>query len=79
MKAEPVAVPVKAIAAKPVAALSTKGWSVRGYHHGAAVLQSRLGYREVSPGDYLPGVGRVLSIKRRGHRWLVFTSSGVIG
>jgi hypothetical protein len=33
---------------------------------------------QVMPGDSLPGVGRVESIKRQDGRWVVVTSKGLI-
>jgi hypothetical protein len=36
------------------------------------------GIRKVSSGDTVPGVGRLNSIVRRGGRWVVTTSRGVI-
>ncbi len=56
---------------------------LRGYwlveaHDGFAVVDGRDGPQQVEPGDLLPGAGRVLRIERRGHDWVVVTSSGVI-
>ena len=34
--------------------------------------------REIAPGQYLPGVGEVRSIERRGRSWVVVTSRGII-
>ena len=56
---------------------------LRGYwlvevHDDFAVVDGRDGPQQVEPGDLLPGAGRVLRIERRGHDWVVVTSSGVI-
>jgi hypothetical protein len=33
---------------------------------------------EVEPGDVLPGLGRIESIRRQDGRWVVMTSKGMI-
>jgi len=55
------------------------GWSVRDVYRNAALIQgSRFGTIEVSPGDNIPGLGRVHSIRQQDGRWVVITSRGVI-
>jgi hypothetical protein len=55
------------------------GWAVRDVYRGVAMLQSRLGGMvEVEPGDVLPGLGRIESIRRQDGRWVVMTSKGMI-
>jgi hypothetical protein len=55
------------------------GWMVRGVFNGAALIQSRVGgVLEVEPGDTLPGLGRIETIKRKDGRWVVVTSRGLI-
>jgi len=54
------------------------GYSVLDVRDGVALLQTRDGPQEVSPGDYLPGVGRVERIEKHGKQWAVVTSLGVI-
>jgi hypothetical protein len=55
------------------------GWVLRDVYHGAAILQGRFGAMvEVEPGDVLPGIGRVESIRRLDGRWVVMTSRGMI-
>ena len=56
---------------------------LRGYwlveaDEGYAVIDGRDGPQQVSPGDVVPGIGRVQRIERRGHDWVVVTSAGVI-
>jgi hypothetical protein len=41
-----------------------------------AWIESDKGFRQVKPGDILPGLGRVLSITERGGRWLVHIEGG---
>jgi len=55
-----------------------ENWEVMEVVDGTAVLAGPRGIIEVSSGDVVPGVGRVASIFRRGGRWLVATSKGVI-
>jgi hypothetical protein len=55
------------------------GWAVRDVYRGVALLQSRLGGMvEVEPGDVLPSLGRIESIRRQDGRWVVMTSKGTI-
>jgi hypothetical protein len=55
------------------------GWAVRDVYRGVAMLQSRLGGMvEVEPGDVLPSLGRIESIRRQDGRWVVITSRGMI-
>jgi hypothetical protein len=53
-------------------------WILREVIDGTAILQGPRGIIEVSTGDLIPGVGRVQSIAKRGGRWMVATSKGVI-
>ncbi len=61
---------------KPHPALA--GFSVLDVRDGVALLRTRDGPQEVSPGDYLPGAGRIERVERRGRQWAVVTSNGVI-
>jgi hypothetical protein len=55
------------------------GWVLRDVYRGAAILQGRMGAMvEVAPGDVLPGLGRIESIRRQDGQWVVFTSRGMI-
>ncbi len=55
------------------------GWSVRDVYRNAALIQgTRFGMIEVSPGDNIPGLGRVHSIRQQDGRWVVVTSRGII-
>jgi hypothetical protein len=71
-------------AAQPVAATPAQppivdGWVVRDVYRGIAVIQGRrLGMVEVEPGDSVPGIGRIESIKKQDGRWVVVTSKGLI-
>jgi hypothetical protein len=55
-----------------------QGWILRDVYDGIALVEGRGGYREVSVGEAIPGVGRVEAIERHGKRWVVVTSQGVI-
>jgi hypothetical protein len=54
------------------------GWILRNVYGGTAMVEGRPGLIQVMPGDSLPGVGRVESIKRQDGRWVVVTSKGLI-
>lgn len=61
---------------KPVAAAA---WVLRDVYDGLALVEARGGtLREIAPGEYLPGMGEVRSIERRGRNWVVLTSRGAI-
>ncbi len=71
----PVPVPASGIAP----GVTLPGWAVRDVYRGVAMLQSRMGGMvEVEPGDVLPGLGRIESIRRQDGRWVVVTSKGMI-
>jgi hypothetical protein len=53
-------------------------WILREVIDGTAILQGPRGIIEVSTGDLIPGIGRVQSIAKKGGRWIVATSKGVI-
>jgi hypothetical protein len=53
-------------------------WIVREVVNGTAILEGPRGIIGVSSGDLVPGAGRVESIVRRGGRWEVATSKGLI-
>ena len=62
-------------AAKPA---KVEGWMLRDVYGGVALLEGRAGLREVAAGEFLPGVGEIRSIDRRGRGWVVVTSRGII-
>jgi hypothetical protein len=71
----PAPVPASGIAP----GVTVPGWAVRDVYRGVAMLQSRMGGMvEVEPGDVLPGLGRIESIRRQDGRWVVLTSKGMI-
>jgi uncharacterized phage infection (PIP) family protein YhgE len=53
-------------------------WIVREVVNGTAILEGPKGLIGVTSGDVVPGVGRVESIARRGGRWVVATTKGLI-
>ena len=55
-----------------------EGWSLREVTAGIAVLEGPTGIWRVTPGDTLPGVGKVESYIRSNGHWIVATSSGLI-
>lgn len=56
------------------------GWVLREVYNGAALVEGRdRRLYEVMPGAFVPGMGRVEAIERRGSRWVVLTDRGIIG
>src|SRR5512143_3189465 len=54
-----------------------EGWTLREVTNGTAVLEGPTGIWRVTPGDTLPGVGKVEFIRSNG-QWVVVTSRGLI-
>jgi len=54
------------------------GWALYQVRHGMALIAGRDGLIEVEPGDTLPGLGRVETIRKQDGRWVVLTSRGLI-
>jgi hypothetical protein len=79
--AAPSTTVVAQAAVKPVVQRppTVDGWVIRDVYDGIALVEGRdVGLREIAPGEYLPGLGEVRSIERRGRAWVVLTSRGVI-
>jgi uncharacterized coiled-coil protein SlyX len=55
-----------------------RGWTVREVRGNSALVEGPYGYRQIGPGDALPGAGRVERIERRATGWVVITDHGVI-
>ncbi len=55
-----------------------EGWTLREVVNGTAVIEGPSGVWSVTPGQTVPGVGRVESIVRWGNRLIVATSKGLI-
>jgi hypothetical protein len=75
-KAIPPSAPANA--RRPTEPTVIKQWRVREVLNGMALLEGPRGLIGVSQGQMVPGLGRVESIMRRGNRWVVATSKGVI-
>jgi hypothetical protein len=54
------------------------GFVLRDVYQGIALVEGHGGYREVQVGEGIPGAGKVESIERRGRRWVVVTTQGLI-
>jgi len=67
--------PVQTIAPAPKV---VSGYRVRDVYRGAALIESERGMIGVEPGEFVPGVGRVIAIHERAGRWVVVTESGEI-
>jgi hypothetical protein len=72
---KPISPPPSEVRREPIV---IKQWTVREVLNGMALLEGPRGLIGVSPGQTVPGVGRVESIVRQGSRWVVATSNGVI-
>lgn len=68
--------PIAAPGTKPANIIS--GWTLKEVYNGVALIKGRAGLVEVWPGDNLPKIGRVLSIRKQDGRWVVVTTRGVI-
>ena len=55
-----------------------RGYWLLDVENGYALVGGRDGPRQIAPGDFLPGAGRVEGIERRGRQWVVVTSAGII-
>jgi hypothetical protein len=65
-------------AARPAGQPIVEGWTLRNVYNGAAVIQGRIGLVEVEPGDTIPGLGRIETIRRQDGRWVVVTNRGLV-
>jgi hypothetical protein len=54
------------------------GYGARRLSRRAALIESDRGMIGVEPGEFVPGVGRVMAIQERAGRWVVVTESGEI-
>jgi hypothetical protein len=54
------------------------GWAVREVHGNVAIVEGPYGFRQIGPGDMLPGAGHVERIERRASGWTVVTDRGII-
>src|SRR4029079_15309818 len=57
---------------------SLEGWTLREITDGIAILEGPTGTWRVTPGDTVPGMGKVESYIRSDGQWIVATSSGLI-
>jgi hypothetical protein len=55
-----------------------ENWILRDVVDGTAILEGPSGLIGVISGDVVPGLGRVESIVRRGGKWSVLTSKGIL-
>ena len=58
--------------------ITIEGWTLREVVNGTAVIEGPNGVWKVTPGQMVPGIGRVDSIVRWGNRLVVATSNGLI-
>ena len=82
-QAAPAAKPDPGVSNETTGSIARPQAPLRGYwlvevQDGSAIVDGRDGPQQVAPGDFLPGAGRVQRIERRGQRWVVVTTSGLI-
>jgi hypothetical protein len=77
-KAEEPRTPTKLTRTPETKPTTIKGWTLREVTNGTAVLEGPNGIWRATPGQTVPGVGRVDSIVRWGNRLIVATSRGLI-
>jgi hypothetical protein len=77
-RAEEAQTPTKLTSTPETRPTTIKGWMLREVTNGTAVLQGPNGVVRATPGQIVPGVGRVDSIVRWGNRFIVATSRGLI-
>jgi hypothetical protein len=65
-------------ATRPAGQPIVEGWFLRNVYNGTAVIQGRIGLVEVEPGDTIPGLGRIETIRRQDGRWVVVTNRGLV-
>jgi hypothetical protein len=75
---QPLPTPPAGNAGKESSVVPMRGYVLRAVEDGVALVETRFGLREIQPGQTLPGAGRVQSIERRGRKWVVVTSEGII-
>lgn len=71
-------VPPSAVAPTNTSRSVIEGWHIRRAYDGAAVLESKSGIIEVSPGQDVPALGRIQEIRSDNGRWQVITSKGIV-
>jgi hypothetical protein len=69
--------PVGSIA-EPQSDASVPGFSLLSVRSGVALLQTPNAIIKVSPGDLVEGLGRVTALERRGDKWSLVTTGGVV-
>jgi len=77
-KAEGLQTRTKLAPAPETRPTTIKGWTLREVTNGTAILEGPNGVWRATPGQTVPGVGRVDSIVRWGNRLIVATSTGLI-
>jgi hypothetical protein len=70
--------PVKLVPVPETKPTTIEGWTLREVINGTAVLEGPNGTLRATPGDTVPGIGRIDSIFRWGNRLMVATSRGLI-
>jgi hypothetical protein len=77
-KVKEVRTPTKLTPTPETRPTTIEGWTLREVVNGTAVIEGPNGVWKVTPGQTVPGIGRVDSIVRWGNRLVVATSRGLI-
>jgi hypothetical protein len=77
-KVKEVRTPAKLTPTVETRPTTIEGWTLREVVNGTAVIEGPNGVWKVTPGQTVPGIGRVDSIVRWGNRLVVATSRGLI-
>ena len=71
-----ISAPRSANPASPAAPLPPSSYRLVAATPGHAWIESETGYRQVKPGDVLPGLGRIEAIEERDGQWVALTENG---
>lgn len=63
---------------EPARGASAPGFVLLGVRGGSAVIQTPTTILRVSQGDLVEGLGRIASIEKRGEKWVIVTSTGLV-
>jgi hypothetical protein len=63
--------PLNPAKAPPAAHQQSESYALSFVYNSMALVKSKHGFYAAKPGTWLPAAGRVLSIERRGHNWVL--------
>jgi hypothetical protein len=74
----PARAPLNPAKAPPAAHQQSESYVLSFVYNSMALVKSKHGFYAAKPGSWLPAAGRVLSIERRGHNWILVTERTAI-